>query len=554
MFIVCGLVLCNGTWGSEAEYSDPSQADLVPLLMLEDIEALLVQSAGVEKHRVNELELVLGPMFAGLPKNNRGKLEWPAVRQLAHRHFVGESGWHIRGLEPHRNSTPTDLWIRGRVFGDAFPAHIAPILQRKLGSGCGLREVAAVVAALERLILDTGVGSAKELKRAYRLSGLSPTSSLTLEQVETVVESVMISFILGSKAQTTFRHRAQRQMISKVYPGWGKTQEFVRGVLRDFMAGSSGLSFTGVRQAVDVVGLRYGRFQEQDCQDMKTILMDMDPESTGRVPLDSFYAKGRTGAWQFSESREYLRLLGVVEGAEPHSKVLISNYLSSENNCLAKSRHHNVCCLHECEGLLRKIENHIRSPTASPSDILSLVANLSSSTVPAPRGLSVVLIEALHQVAGFHNGRVPLHGRLFSEWMHYAFPHECPYPHLTGTVVELTLSEFQQQSHGVSAVLRRSARNFDFLQNKPTETGSNSVEGVPFSAWTLQEELLAGPVDNAPGDIMLFSILSALVETVLDSWQWYVALAAAFGTAYTLWFAIRRRKSSHEACQLLLDS
>ncbi|OLP24478.1 hypothetical protein AK812_SmicGene48940, partial [Symbiodinium microadriaticum] len=24
----------------------------------------------------------------------------------------------------------------------------------------------------------------------------------------------------------------------------------------------------------------------------------------------------------------------------------------------------------------------------------------------------------------------PLHGRLFAQWMHYAFPHECPYPQI----------------------------------------------------------------------------------------------------------------------------
>merc|ERR1719499_990102 len=36
-------------------------------------------------------------------------------------------------------------------------------------------------------------------------------------------------------------------------------------------------------------------------------------------------------------------------------------------------------------------------------------------------------------VANFHNGVVPLHGRLFAQWLHHLFPHTCPYPHVAGT-------------------------------------------------------------------------------------------------------------------------
>jgi len=41
---------------------------------------------------------------------------------------------------------------------------------------------------------------------------------------------------------------------------------------------------------------------------------------------------------------------------------------------------------------------------------------------------------------------VPLHGRLFTQWLHFAFPHECPYPHITqkdGAGNALTTSYFQ---------------------------------------------------------------------------------------------------------------
>merc|ERR1719310_2702564 len=42
--------------------------------------------------------------------------------------------------------------------------------------------------------------------------------------------------------------------------------------------------------------------------------------------------------------------------------------------------------------------------------------------------------DRLDEVAAHHDGKVPLHGRLFAQWLHYAFPQDCPYPHVAGTV------------------------------------------------------------------------------------------------------------------------
>jgi len=53
---------------------------------------------------------------------------------------------------------------------------------------------------------------------------------------------------------------------------------------------------------------------------------------------------------------------------------------------------------------------------------------MPSDTVDAPRNLSSALVGRLNEIAQNHGGRVPLHGRLFSQWMHHAHPNECPYP------------------------------------------------------------------------------------------------------------------------------
>jgi len=69
---------------------------------------------------------------------------------------------------------------------------------------------------------------------------------------------------------------------------------------------------------------------------------------------------------------------------------------------------------------------------------------MSSKTVEAPRKLSDSLVQRLSQLAQANNGVVPLHGRLFAQWMHHAFPRECPYPHPAGTTSPQTPDEWMQ--------------------------------------------------------------------------------------------------------------
>merc|ERR1719356_266314 len=73
---------------------------------------------------------------------------------------------------------------------------------------------------------------------------------------------------------------------------------------------------------------------------------------------------------------------------------------------------------------------YVQAPAAAPRDLLSFIGNLSSSSVDAPRSISSVLAERLHLIAARHDGMVPLHSRLFAQWLHFAFPLDCPYPEM----------------------------------------------------------------------------------------------------------------------------
>merc|ERR1719198_2768220 len=80
------------------------------------------------------------------------------------------------------------------------------------------------------------------------------------------------------------------------------------------------------------------------------------------------------------------------------------------------------------------LEKGLAAPTGKPERIAEIVADLPSATVNAPRKLSNSLVRRLAEISETHNGLVPLHGRLFAQWLHHAYPQECSYPYLSGTI------------------------------------------------------------------------------------------------------------------------
>merc|ERR1719454_1925875 len=109
-----------------------------------------------------------------------------------------------------------------------------------------------------------------------------------------------------------------------------------------------------------------------------------------------------------------------------------------------------------------EIETAIDAPTALPSTILSVVSGMSSATAlddDEPPHLTTSLKQQLEQVAKNHGGMVPLHGRLFAQWLHYVFPRECPFPHKTGAVSSATPMEYGNQHIASEEDMKKHASN-----------------------------------------------------------------------------------------------
>merc|ERR1719343_1307184 len=75
------------------------------------------------------------------------------------------------------------------------------------------------------------------------------------------------------------------------------------------------------------------------------------------------------------------------------------------------------------------LEREIAAPYATVEQIASLMAPRAPHLEEA---LSAPYRRRLEEVAARHGGYVPLHGRLFQQWLHFMYPRQCPYPHVAG--------------------------------------------------------------------------------------------------------------------------
>jgi len=235
---------------------------------------------------------------------------------------------------------------------------------------------------------------------------------------------------------------------------------------------------------------------------LKESLVKLEESSgSGRVRLGDFYS----GSWHFSESVSYLRQLGALDESDKNNlRVIIPNYYNSPSNCIASSAYYGVCCIDECEEFVGQLERKLRAPTASAAEVAEIVrmqlADLSWGPNAGTRTLSLALFNKLRDLADHHGGRVPIHGRLFAQWLHHVYPRECPYPHVSGTTAPQTGKEWTASGHA-SRVRREereqyieAALHLREMSRGKARTDAESItdcsEDLCTAMWTMEEELV----------------------------------------------------------------
>mmetsp|Transcript_78619 Transcript_78619/g.163411 ORF Transcript_78619/g.163411 Transcript_78619/m.163411 type:complete len:608 (+) Transcript_78619:160-1983(+) len=467
--------------------------------------------------RIAKMQEVLRPAFTALPKMAQGELSHQAARYALHRHFLVRHGWHIKGLSPEtddRNSTLSVDIIQSRM-----PSAVIELLEEFIGTDViNLEELATMALLIEDLVHAEAVDL---LRTAYEAHGVSPSSRLKPRQADVVIQTFLMFFLWPAAQELEWNSKQLSALLRKAssyYPGWDDTllwatdlwysMELFEKSDSKLFGGpfGSGLEenrrdFTHMAYWATEISEKMGRFANLECKQMKSRLLDLqDDKDDGRVTLSKFYSEYVEGSknFQFSESPEYLRHLGALDESTSVSRVVVPNVLYSKTNCLSTSGFHSLCCIDECASLIQSIEEKVLAPYASPELLATVAGQVSSDTRAAPREFPQTMKKRLEQIADLAGGQVPVHGRLFAEWMHYAFPNECPYPRDASFAEEPlgpvewsakwnSTKDYKISHHEAQSLLSREERQHQNTSDLlPTHDEAFSI------SWSDQEVLLLG--------------------------------------------------------------
>ena len=135
--------------------------------------------------------------------------------------------------------------------------------------------------------------------------------------------------------------------------------------------------------------------------------------------------------------------------------------------------------------MIGQLERCIAAPTATPERIVEVMGAAKSVTTGEPLQLTRELRKRLDDMALLHggDGKVHIHGRLFAQWLHHAFPTECPFPHVSGSSDPVTPDGWLMED--VSASEEEMRQHVDRAADILTAEGQEIV--MP---WEEHEELL----------------------------------------------------------------
>merc|ERR1719386_62437 len=245
-------------------------------------------------------------------------------------------------------------------------------------------------------------------------------------------------------------------------------------------------SFADAHQAVGHITRNFASFWEAECQTIKQSLVGLDKLGIGRVAISDFYGANADGEWRFGESETYLRELGAIDETSNQrgKQVIIPNYLLGASNCIVTTQYYMVCCINECEDVLNDIQGAVGAPAASVDTLLGLVMSMASFDDEQPR-IGATMEMYLQRISEAYGAQIPLHGRLFAQWLHYVFPRECPYPHKAGAATAASVFEFGDDSYVSEDDVRAHSAN----RHLTSQNISDVEEAQWMSQWSEEEEL-----------------------------------------------------------------
>merc|ERR1719410_723143 len=381
------------------------------------------------------------------------------------------------------------------IVYEMVPAFVQALLEKQLShEGMQLRDLAVFAATLSDLVYNEGI---KNLHAVYEILEVPASVAVSLASFHSALRGYLAATIVGEFGPKLVDARGLKALETKareVYPEYDDLLVWLEDtrLARDFMGSSGqnpfreaeGISPEQADALMHDLYHKFGSLNNLECMAQKDRLVDAEYPGTGRVSLAKFYADQEN---QLQESVAYIRNMGALDETNPAKPaVVIPNYMSSPSRCMPFSSYFSVCCPDDCESVIGRIEEAVQEPSADPNRLARIVADTPSDTQEAPRNLTATLVTRLGDIAGRHGGRVPLHGRLFMQWLHHAYPRECPYPHVSGTVKPVTQDEWLDMHEDIDNAMVSDDERAVYSQ---AHTASKaSLETLP---WSSVEELVS---------------------------------------------------------------
>jgi len=412
----------------------------------------------ITEEHLKSIEQVLHPMYITLPKKSDGRIERRSLRYLAYRYFHRKSALVVHGFEPTRVVNDSS-WGVAQILSEQVPGFVESVLQSSHAAehGFDIRDAALMVSTLEQLIFDS---ESTLLEKVYELQNKPVSRPLSTLGLQQLLEAYIAVWMAGDDIISALGNNRE---LAQVFPHWDMLLKFVAGQISalDYQRSHQGsalgsgqhsfqkrYSFQDAHSVIGGITNSFASFWESECRAMKQKLVTLDRKRTGRVPLSKFYGKSITDAeWRFGESESYLRELGALDETSTRlgKQVIIPNYIQGASNCIVTASHYSVCCINECEPIMADIEEAVQSPMAEVSQLLSLVGNMTALTTLEDEvdvQLDDFMVNQLQSIAKEHGGKVPIHGRLFAQWLHYVFPRDCLFPHKSGSAQSLSPTQY----------------------------------------------------------------------------------------------------------------
>eukprot|EP00927_Polykrikos_kofoidii_P078661 TRINITY_DN75469_c0_g1_i1.p1 TRINITY_DN75469_c0_g1~~TRINITY_DN75469_c0_g1_i1.p1 ORF type:complete len:575 (-),score=86.21 TRINITY_DN75469_c0_g1_i1:116-1738(-) len=401
------------------------------------LSADLVNAIGGEEVPTNieNIEENMWPTFQALPKNMYGRLDLSHVGYAVQRHFAafsdGGSGRRLSGLfgSEGLGLAGVSLPRAGSNFGGnnndtrltQLLAEVAAALGRS-ARGFSVGEVARIIAILERHVSHE---TESRVTQAHE--------SLNSSKSEDVSEQEFVA-VVGNYLKASYRDISEVDVADAARSAVQSVNFHRRHEANPFVpGGQERYSFEKVREGADIAVAFVSEARNQACAARRAWLQNLSEPGTGRVALGKLYASA--GSEQM-EGPSALRDLGVVEddgavaatlGSSP--RLLIADYMLLPTSCPFRGETYSICCVSECADMVQVLEAKVQAPVASPDRVLRIVNEFLHLLSETPRVLPPQLTRQLNRIAKTSGGDIPLHSDAFVEWLHYAFPNECPLRH-----------------------------------------------------------------------------------------------------------------------------